>query len=106
VANPRAFGRTDDFTLDLAVQTPDLPELEGILTAMGRDYADEFRSGFIAENPRKLRRIQQYFVAVCGKRTVSAGALQRERILSRHRRKRPGESVFFHHRPGREPRRR
>ena len=66
VANPHAFGRTDDFTRDLALQPPDLPELERILTAMERDYADEFRSGFIAENPRKLRRIQQYFVAVCG----------------------------------------
>ena len=66
VANPHAFGRTDDFTRDLALQPPDLPELERILTAMEHDYAGEFRSGFIAENPRKLRRIHQYFVAVCG----------------------------------------
>jgi MoaA/NifB/PqqE/SkfB family radical SAM enzyme len=66
VANPHAFGRTDDFTRDLALQPTDVQELEQILSAMERAYADEFCSGFIAENPRKLRRIQQYFAAVCG----------------------------------------
>jgi MoaA/NifB/PqqE/SkfB family radical SAM enzyme len=66
VANPHAFGRTDDFTRDLALQPTDLQELEQILSAMERDYADDFCSGFIAENPRKLLRIQQYFAAVCG----------------------------------------
>jgi len=66
VANPHAFGRTDDFSRDLALQPADVQELEQILNAMERDYADEFRSGFIAEHPRKLRRIQQYFAAVCG----------------------------------------
>jgi MoaA/NifB/PqqE/SkfB family radical SAM enzyme len=30
-----------------------------------RDYAADFRSGFIAESPRKLRQIHQYFAAVC-----------------------------------------
>ncbi len=27
---------------------------------------EEFRSGFIAESPRKLRRMHRYFSAVCG----------------------------------------
>jgi Fe-coproporphyrin III synthase len=67
VANPHAFGRTDDFAKDLALQPTDLLELERILTAMERDHAEDFRSGFIAENPRKLRRIHQYFSAVCGR---------------------------------------
>jgi len=66
VANPHAFGRTDDFTRDLALQPAEVQELGRILSAMERDYADEFHSGFIAEHPRKLRRIQQYFAAVCG----------------------------------------
>jgi radical SAM protein with 4Fe4S-binding SPASM domain len=33
---------------------------------MESDYADAFRSGFIAESPRRLRHIHQYFSAVCG----------------------------------------
>ncbi len=66
VANPHAFGRTDDFAADLALGTSDLPVLEGILHSMESDFAEEFRSGFIAENPQKLARIQQYFAAVQG----------------------------------------
>jgi MoaA/NifB/PqqE/SkfB family radical SAM enzyme len=66
VANPHAFGRTDDFARDLALRPADLEELDRILTAMEHEYAADFRAGFIAENPRKLRRIQQYFAAVCG----------------------------------------
>jgi len=67
VANPHAFARTDEFVSDLALHPEDLEEFERILGAMEQKYADEFRSGFIAENPRKLRRIQQYFSAVCGR---------------------------------------
>jgi Fe-coproporphyrin III synthase len=66
VANPHAFGRTHDFGADLALQREDLPILEQILCDMERDNAAEFRSGFIAESPRRLRRIHQYFSAVCG----------------------------------------
>jgi MoaA/NifB/PqqE/SkfB family radical SAM enzyme len=67
IANPHAFARSDDFASDLALHPEDLDELELILSALERDYGDELRSGFIAENPRKLRRIQQYFSAVCGR---------------------------------------
>jgi Fe-coproporphyrin III synthase len=66
VANPHAFGRSDDFTSDLALQPADLPVLEEILCAMERDCAADFRSKFIAESPRKLRQLHQYFAAVCG----------------------------------------
>jgi MoaA/NifB/PqqE/SkfB family radical SAM enzyme len=65
VANPHAFGRNDDFSNNLALSRDDLGELEQILNAVERDYAADFRSGFIAENPQKLRRIHQYFAAVC-----------------------------------------
>jgi Fe-coproporphyrin III synthase len=66
VANPHAFGRNDDFSTQLALRGEDLSELEQILSTAERDYAADFRSGFIAESPRKLRQIHQYFAAVCG----------------------------------------
>jgi len=66
VANPHAFGRSDDFASNLALQLEDLPVLERILCVMETDFAACFRSGFIAESPRKLRRLLQYFAAVCG----------------------------------------
>jgi Fe-coproporphyrin III synthase len=66
VANPHAFGRTDDFTANLALEPKDLTAFERILSSMERDYAADFRSGLIAESPRKLHRLLQYFAAVCG----------------------------------------
>lgn len=66
VANPHAFGRIDEFGAGLALSSEDLPVLERILDHLERDCAVEFRSGFIAEKPHKLRRIHQYFSAVCG----------------------------------------
>jgi Fe-coproporphyrin III synthase len=67
VANPHAFGRTDDFSKDLALRPEDLPIFEELLRAMERQCAADFRSGFIAESPAKLRRILQYFSAIHGK---------------------------------------
>jgi Fe-coproporphyrin III synthase len=67
VANPHAFGRTEDFSSDLALRADELPLLDELLRAMEVECAAEFRSGFIAENPAKLRRILQYFGAIHGK---------------------------------------
>jgi MoaA/NifB/PqqE/SkfB family radical SAM enzyme len=67
VANPHAFGRIESFGSDLALGADDLGELDGILTRMETSHASEFRSGFIAENPGKLRRIHQYFAAIRGR---------------------------------------
>jgi MoaA/NifB/PqqE/SkfB family radical SAM enzyme len=64
VANPHAFGRTDDFVSDLALQADDLPQFEAALNSIERTHREDFRSGFIAESPQKLRRILQYFTAV------------------------------------------
>jgi MoaA/NifB/PqqE/SkfB family radical SAM enzyme len=64
VANPHAFGRTDDFSQDLALSREDLPVLEEVLNTLERTHAEDFRSGFIAENPQKLRRLLQYFSAL------------------------------------------
>jgi Fe-coproporphyrin III synthase len=66
VANPHAFGRQDDFRSDLALQPEDLPILEQIIAGLERNCAADFRSGLIADSPRKLRRIRQYFAGVCG----------------------------------------
>jgi MoaA/NifB/PqqE/SkfB family radical SAM enzyme len=66
VANPHAFGRLDDFGSDLSLTAADLPELERILYCLECDYAADFESGFIADSPRRMRRIHQYFSAVCG----------------------------------------
>jgi MoaA/NifB/PqqE/SkfB family radical SAM enzyme len=67
VANPHAFGRTGDFSRDLALLPDELPVFDQLLRAMERDCAADFRSGFIAENPVKLRRILEYFGAIHGK---------------------------------------
>jgi Fe-coproporphyrin III synthase len=67
VANPHAFGRSDDFVSDLALRPEDLPQLDEILTSLERNHLEEFRSGFIAESPQKLRRIWQYFAAIHGR---------------------------------------
>jgi hypothetical protein len=64
VANPHAFGRTDEFVSDLALRPEDLPEFEQVLRGLERDHADDFRSGFIAESPQKLHRIHRYFAAI------------------------------------------
>jgi Fe-coproporphyrin III synthase len=66
VANPHAFGRTDDFSSDLALSPADLPVFDEVLRTMERDHAEDFRSHFIAENPQKLRRLLQYFTALHG----------------------------------------
>jgi Fe-coproporphyrin III synthase len=66
VANPHAFARLDDFRADLALEPTDLPLLEQIVSDMEQQQAAHFRSGLIADSPRKLRRIHQYFSALCG----------------------------------------
>jgi MoaA/NifB/PqqE/SkfB family radical SAM enzyme len=67
VANPHAFGRADDYVSDLALRLEDLPIFEQVLNSVERDHAEDFRSGFIAENPQKLRQILQYFAAILGR---------------------------------------
>jgi MoaA/NifB/PqqE/SkfB family radical SAM enzyme len=67
VANPHAFGRTDNYAADLALRPEDLPLFEEILSAAERDQLEDFRSGFIAESPQKLRRLYQYFAAIQGR---------------------------------------
>jgi len=66
VANPHAFARQDDFTHGLALTRGDVVEFERLLFALERDHAADFRDGFIAEAPDKLRRLRDYFAALNG----------------------------------------
>jgi len=62
---PAGVGATPRETLALAPE--ELPLLETELDALGREFAAEFDSGFIAESPEKLRRrLLGYFTAVAG----------------------------------------
>lgn len=67
VANPHAFARQNGFDADLALHPGELEELESLIRALERSRPEAFSSGFIAESPEKLRRILQYFAAVCGR---------------------------------------
>ncbi len=66
VSNPHAFARADPAPLPLALEPRDLPEFEHAIQRLERDWAAEFQSGFIDESPAKLRRMHQYFAALCG----------------------------------------
>jgi MoaA/NifB/PqqE/SkfB family radical SAM enzyme len=67
VANPHAFGRTTTDLPDTALAEEDLAVFDGLLQALERDRAEDFRTGFIAESPAKLRRILAYFAAIRGR---------------------------------------
>lgn len=66
VANPHAFARRDGFEADLALRPGEIGELEALIGTLERERREAFDCGLIAESPRKLRRIRQYFAAVCG----------------------------------------
>lgn len=69
VSSPHAFGRNlpDGFAGDIALQVDDLPGLDRVLNDLEREHAADFHCGFIAEDPRKLRRILDYYTAICGR---------------------------------------
>jgi Fe-coproporphyrin III synthase len=67
VANPHAFGRSDGCSDNLALRSEDLPVLSQLITQLTQQRRVDFESGFIAESPLKLRRLQQYFAAILGR---------------------------------------
>jgi MoaA/NifB/PqqE/SkfB family radical SAM enzyme len=67
VSNPHAFARLDDFSQGLALAADDLLVLDELLFSLEQDHAADFRSGLIAESPAKLRRLRDYFAALCGR---------------------------------------
>jgi Fe-coproporphyrin III synthase len=66
LGNVHAFGRHMGFQADVALRPEDLPAFETTLQTLECDRADDFRSGFIEESPRRLRRLLEYYRAVCG----------------------------------------
>jgi Fe-coproporphyrin III synthase len=66
VSNPHAFARLDDFSQGLALDGGDLALLDELLDSLEREHAADFHGGFIAESPAKLRRLRDYFGALCG----------------------------------------
>jgi MoaA/NifB/PqqE/SkfB family radical SAM enzyme len=66
VAITDAFGRVSAPPNDVALQAEDLPIFEQVLQRLERERAGDFDSGLIADSPRKLQRMHQYFRAVCG----------------------------------------
>ena len=66
VSNPHAFAREEAFSNELALREEDLAGLGELIDSLERDHADDFRTGFIAESPAKLRRIRDYFAALRG----------------------------------------
>ncbi len=59
-----AFARREDIKNDLALAPADLPLFDRVLDDLDQHFTDDFRSGFIAESPAKLRRLRQYSAAL------------------------------------------
>lgn len=66
VLSATAFAREEASRLPVTLSARDLSSFEAVLEGLERDFAEEFRSGFIAENPDKLRRMHRYFSALAG----------------------------------------
>lgn len=61
-----AFARRDDVNRELALTVSDLPAFESVLHTLSAQHAADFASGFIAESPRKLGALREYFSALNG----------------------------------------
>ena len=65
-----AFNRpapwSDERVADVALSPNEVAEFGRILEQTIEGYADDFASGFVAENPDKLRRLHRYFAALNG----------------------------------------
>jgi len=66
VRNAHAFGRNGSVGDEIALTEDDLAVFAATLDALERDRAADFASGFIAESPARLRRLQQYYAALRG----------------------------------------
>jgi MoaA/NifB/PqqE/SkfB family radical SAM enzyme len=63
----RPGGWENERVAQVALERDDLPALAEEISALEREYADDFASGFIAESPTKLRqRLSQYYAALLG----------------------------------------
>ncbi len=57
---------------EVALPAQELPELEQMVETVIRTRAADIRSGFIAEDARKLRRIADHYAARCGRGTYTS----------------------------------
>lgn len=65
-----AFNRTEGWTVekiaDVRLDEQEVGQLKEIVEASIIDFADLYRTRFIAESPRKMRELVQYYEASCG----------------------------------------
>jgi MoaA/NifB/PqqE/SkfB family radical SAM enzyme len=62
-----AFGRErSPASSDLALSKDDVAEFEAVVDAVTITHASDFESGFVAESPKRLRRLPQYYAALNG----------------------------------------
>lgn len=66
-AHDEAFGRHAAPAPEVALRAEDLPVLTASIDTLLRLHADDLASGFIAESPAKLRRIEAHFSAQLGR---------------------------------------
>jgi Fe-coproporphyrin III synthase len=66
VSTHQAFARQGEFEHQMALSPDDLVRFDAVLDGMEDEFASEFKSGFIAESPARLRRLRQYFGALIG----------------------------------------
>lgn len=66
VSNAHAFARGKGSAPELALDVDDIAVLDDLLGQLESVHAADFRSGFIAESPAKLKRIRNYFAALKG----------------------------------------
>lgn len=64
VGNSHAFARREDTTLPLALGREDIAIFDGLIDGLENEHEQDFRTGFIAESPAKLRRLRDYFGAL------------------------------------------
>jgi len=67
VRGTAAFGRTGRPDHPIALSESDLPVFQRALEDLSASHAADFASGFIAESPRKLSHLLDYFAALCGR---------------------------------------
>jgi MoaA/NifB/PqqE/SkfB family radical SAM enzyme len=66
VANAHAFARSGPVAQGLALDADDVARFGALVDTLEHEEAAAFESGFIAESPAKLRRLRDYFGALCG----------------------------------------
>jgi MoaA/NifB/PqqE/SkfB family radical SAM enzyme len=72
VNTAHAFARRADVVLPLALERDDVRAFDRLLVRLEDERAKDFRTGFIAESPAKLRWVRDYFAALLGQREFPA----------------------------------